>query len=133
MHVLDAIEPLVSGAAAASALATLRRRAPLEPVRPEVEPHAVVEAAAAALRRAPGALVGSDAGPALLEAVGALWGLEPAAADEALAVAPIVPKAWVGHALRGLRVGRSVLDLEFGGRPRRWWSGCTTDSVPASC
>ena len=33
-------------------------------------------------------------------------------ADDALAVAPFVPKAWSGHALRGLRVGRSVLDLE---------------------
>jgi hypothetical protein len=77
----------------------------------------VVEAAAASLRQAPGALVGSDAAPALLEAVGALWGLEPDAPDGALALAAVVPDGWDGHALRGLRVGRSVLDLDARRRP----------------
>lgn len=111
-HVLDGIETLVDGGTTGAALARLRARAPVARAVPDVEPHAVVEAAAAALRRAPGHLVGSDAGPALLEAVAALWGLEPAATEGALALAPIVPASWPGHALRGLRVGRSVLDLE---------------------
>ena len=49
----------------------------------------MVEAAAAALRRAPGSLPGTGAAPALLEAVASLWGLEPDAPDAALTLAPI--------------------------------------------
>jgi hypothetical protein len=115
-RVLDGIEALLEGPGASAALADLRRRAAAESP-PEVEPHAVVEAAAAALRRSPGALVGSDAGPALLGGVAALWGLEPDAPEGALAIAPVVPKGWPGHALRGVRVGRSVLDLAARRRP----------------
>ena len=115
-RVLDGIEPLLDGPAAVASMAELRRRAGVEPA-PAVEPHAVVEAAAAALRRSPGALVGSDAGPALLEGVAALWGFEPDAPEDALSIAPVVPAGWPGHALRGLRVGRSVLDLAVRRRP----------------
>jgi hypothetical protein len=82
-----------------------------------VEAHAVVEAAAAALRRAPGALPGTGAAPALLEAVASLWGLEPDATDAALTLAPILPAGWNGYALRRLRIGRSLLDLELRRRP----------------
>jgi hypothetical protein len=87
-------------------------------VAPTVEPHAVVQAAAAALRRAPGALPGTEAAPALLEAVAALWGLEPDAPDAALGIAPSVPAGWEGFALRGLRIGKTVLDLEVRRRPQ---------------
>ena len=115
--VLDGVEPLVDGPAASAALAQLRRRAVADHATPEVEPHAIVEAAAAALRRGPGSLIGGDAAPALLEGVAALWGLEPDAPEDALAIAPVLPSGWPGHALRGLRVGRSVLDLEVRRRP----------------
>jgi hypothetical protein len=116
-RLLDGIEALIEGQPAAAALARLRHRPAPDPGPSGVEPHAVVEAAAAALRRAPGALVGSDAAPALLEAVGALWGLDPEATEDALAAAPRIPSGWAGHGLRGLRVGRSVLDLEARRRP----------------
>jgi hypothetical protein len=115
--VLDGIEALVEDPSGAAALSVLRARGASMPVPPAAEAHAVVEAAAASLRRAPGALVGSDAAPALLEAVGALWGLEPDAPSGALALAAVVPDGWDGHALRGLRVGRSVLDLDARRRP----------------
>jgi hypothetical protein len=72
-----------------------------------------VEAAAAALRRAPGALHGTGVAAALLDSVAALWGLEPDAPDAALAVAPVLPTGWDWCALRRLRVGRSTLDLEL--------------------
>jgi hypothetical protein len=90
----------------------LRQRRAAGPPTAEAEAHAVVEAAAAALRRGPGALPGTGAAPALLEAVAALWGLEPDAPDAALTLAPLVPAGWDGFALRRLRVGRTVLDLE---------------------
>ena len=48
----------------------------------------------------------------------ALWGLEPNAPDGALALAPTVPPGWDGFALRRLRIGRSLLDLEVRRRPR---------------
>ena len=114
---LEGIEPLVDGTAADDALAALRRRAPTEVTGREVEPHLVVEAAAASLRRGAGALVGSEAGSALLQGVADLWGLEPDAAAGALTIGPRIPPGWTGHALRGLRVGRSVLDLETRRRP----------------
>ncbi|HUR94438.1 MAG TPA: hypothetical protein VMY76_07630 [Gemmatimonadales bacterium] len=114
---LDSIESLLDGKEAARALAVLRRRSMPEPSLGGVDPHAVVEAAAAALRRSPGALPGREAAPALLEAVAALWGLEPDAPDDALAVTPAVPRGWDGFALRGIRVARTVLDLEARRRP----------------
>jgi hypothetical protein len=76
-----------------------------------------VEAAAAALRRGPGALLGAGAAPALLESVAALWGLEPDAPEAALGVTSTLPAGWNGFALRRLRVGRSLLDLELRRRP----------------
>ncbi len=65
----------------------------------------------------PGSLPGTGAAPALLEAVASLWGLEPDAPDAALALAPILPAGWSGYALRRLRIGRSLLDLELRRRP----------------
>ena len=60
-RVLSLVEQVVDGASAAASIAALRRRLPHEPTPPPLEPHAVVEAAAAALRRGPGALPGSGA------------------------------------------------------------------------
>jgi hypothetical protein len=114
---LDALEPLVDGAAAGRSLAILHARSAAVGGPTTVEAHAVVEAAAAALRRAPGSLPGSGAAPALLEAVASLWGLEPDAPDAALGIAPILPEGWTGYALRRLRIGRSLLDLELRRRP----------------
>jgi hypothetical protein len=54
----------------------------------------------------------------LLEAVAALWGLEPDAPEAALGIAPSVPPGWAGFALRGLRIGKTVLDLEVRRRPQ---------------
>jgi hypothetical protein len=54
----------------------------------------------------------------LLESVAALWGLEPDAPAAALSVAPALPSGWNGFALRRLRVGRSLLDLEVRRRPQ---------------
>ncbi len=118
VRVLDALDSLVDGAGAGMTLAVLRRRASERPATAEVQAHAVVEAAAAALRRAPGVLPGPGAAPALLEAVAALWGLEPNAPDGALVLAPAAPAGWDGFALRRLRVGRTLLDLEVRRRPR---------------
>lgn len=112
-RVLAALEDVVDGAGAAGVLATLRSRAPVAPEPAAVEAHAVLEAAAAALRRDPGALPGTGAAPALLEAVAALWALEPDAPNAALALAPLVPPGWSGFALRRLRIGRTLLDLEM--------------------
>ena len=109
---LDALEPLVGGAAD-RALATLHERRAAHGGPSTVEAHAVVEAAAAALRRAPGSLIGTEAAPALLEAVASLWGLEPDAPDAALSLAPILPAGWPGYALRRLRVGRTLIDVEL--------------------
>jgi hypothetical protein len=117
-RVLDGIDLLVDGGGAGLTLAALRRRPGDARLTAEVEAHAVVEAAAAALRRAPGALPGTGAAPALLEAVAALWGLEPNAPDDALALVPALPAGWDGFALRRLRIGRSRLDLEVRRRPR---------------
>ncbi len=114
---LDALEPLVDGASAGRALADLRARSAAAGGPSTVEAHAVVEAAAAALRRSPGGLPGTGAAPALLEAVASLWGLEPDAPDAALGLAPILPAGWPGYALRRLRIGRSLLDLELRRRP----------------
>jgi len=114
---LDALEPVVDGAAAGRSLALLQARSAAAGGPTTVEAHAVVEAAAAALRRAPGGLPGSGAAPALLEAVASLWGLEPDAPDAALSLAPIVPAGWTGYALRRLRIGRSLMDLELRRRP----------------
>jgi hypothetical protein len=116
-RVLAALEDVVEGTGSAAALATLRSRTGVAPAPPVVEAHAVVEAAAAALRRDPGVLPGAGAAPALLEAVAALWALEPDAPNAALAVAPLVPSGWNGFALRRLRIGRSLLDLEVRRRP----------------
>ena len=116
-RVLDAMETTLERGVPAAVIATLRQeRAERRPTA-EVAAHAVVEAAAAALRRAPGALPGTGAAPALLESVAALWGLEPDAADAALALAPAVPAGWDGLALRRLRVGRTLLDVEVRRRP----------------
>ena len=60
VRVLDALDSLVDGAGAGMTLAVLRRRAGERPATAEVQAHAVVEAAAAALRRAPGALPGPE-------------------------------------------------------------------------
>lgn len=109
--VLDAIEALVEPLGS-SAIASLRARAPAARA-PEDDPLAVMQAAAASLRRAPGELPGSGAAAALLDAVAALWGLEPNAREDALAVAPLLPPAWRELALRRLRVGRSTIDLEL--------------------
>jgi len=109
---LDGIESLLDDARSDGAIAELRQRRAAGPPTAEVEAHAVVEAAAAAIRRGSGALPGTGAAPALLEAVAALWGLEPDAPDAALALAPIVPAGWDGFALRRVRVGRTLLDLE---------------------
>ena len=116
-RVLAALEDLVEGSTPAAAIAALRRRAGGDPAPPAVEAHAVVEAAAAALRRDPGGLPGTGAAPALLEAVAALWALEPDAPNAALALAPLIPPGWSGFALRRLRVGRTLLDLEVRRRP----------------
>jgi hypothetical protein len=116
-RVLDALEEVVDGASPAAALAALRQRVVRGPDPAPVESHAVVEAAAATLRRAPGALPGTGAGTALLEAAAALWGLEPDAPNAALALAPLLPAGWSGVALRRLRVGRALLDLEVRRRP----------------
>jgi hypothetical protein len=113
---LDALEPLVGGPAD-RALTTLHKRRALHGGPSTVEAHAVVEAAAAALRRAPGSLIGTGAAPALLEAVASLWGLEPDAPDAALSLSPILPAGWPGYALRRLRVGRTLIDLELLRRP----------------
>ena len=116
-RMLDALEPLVDGVAAGRSIEILQARSAAAGGPTTVEAHAVVEAAAAALRRAPGSLPGTGAAPALLEAVASLWGLEPDAPDAALALAPILPAGWSGYALRRLRVGRSLLDLELRRRP----------------
>ena len=116
-RMLDALEPLVDGAAAGRSIEILQARSAAAGGPTTVEAHAVVEAAAAALRRAPGSLPGTGAAPALLEAVASLWGLEPDAPDAALALAPILPAGWTGYALRRLRIGRSLLDLELRRRP----------------
>jgi hypothetical protein len=116
-RMLDALEPLVDGAAAGRSIEILQARSAVVGGPTTVEAHAVVEAAAAALRRAPGSLPGTGAAPALLEAVASLWGLEPDAPDAALALAPILPAGWSGYALRRLRIGRSLLDLELRRRP----------------
>jgi hypothetical protein len=116
-RMLDALEPLVDGAAAGRSIEILQARSAAAGGPTTVEAHAVVEAAAAALRRAPGSLPGTGAAPALLEAVASLWGLEPDAPDAALSLAPILPAGWTGYALRRLRVGRSLLDLELRRRP----------------
>ena len=105
-----------AGGASVAQLRTPSRRRSRVP--PAVEAHAVIEAAAAALasgRRARSS--GAMPCTALLEGVGALWGLEPDAVEGAPTVAPVVPPGWPGHALRGLRVGRTVLDLEVRERP----------------
>jgi len=114
---LDALEPLVDGVAAGRSIEILQARSAAAGGPTTVEAHAVVEAAAAALRRAPGSLPGTGAAPALLEAVASLWGLEPDAPDAALGLAPILPAGWSGYALRRLRIGRSLLDLELRRRP----------------
>jgi hypothetical protein len=116
-RMLEALEPLVDGAAAGRSIEILQARSAAAGGPTTVEAHAVVEAAAAALRRAPGSLPGTGAAPALLEAVASLWGLEPDAPDAALALAPILPAGWSGYALRRLRIGRSLLDLELRRRP----------------
>lgn len=116
-RVLDALEN-VAGRAGSAAIAALRPRALAARAGDRIEPHAIVEAAAAALRRAPGALHGTGAAPALLESVAALWGLEPDAPAAALSVTPALPSGWNGFALRRLRVGRSLLDLEVRRRPQ---------------
>jgi hypothetical protein len=112
-RVLDALEEFLGGADGAAAVAALRVRAGevSDPVAGEA--YAVVEAAAAALRRDPGALPDTGAATALLEAVTALWGLEPDAPNAALAIAPLAPPGWSGLALRRLQVGRTLLDLEL--------------------
>jgi hypothetical protein len=111
-RVLAALEDVVDGAGSAAVIAALRSRGPGASKPVAVEAHAVLEAAAAALRRDPGALPGTGAAPALLEAVAALWALEPDAPNAALALAPLVPPGWSGFALRRLRIGRTLLDLE---------------------
>ena len=116
-RVLAALEDVTEGTGSAASIATLRSRVPTGSVPSAVEAHAVLEAAAAALRRDPGALPGTGAAPALLEAVAALWALEPDAPNAALALAPRVPPGWSGFALRRLRIGRSLLDLEMRRRP----------------
>lgn len=116
-RVLDALEEVVNGAGPAGWLVALRQRVVPGPDPAAVESHAVVEAAAATLRRAPGALPGTGAGTALLEGVAALWGLEPDAPNAALGIAPLLPAGWAGIALRRLRVGRALLDLELRRRP----------------
>jgi hypothetical protein len=116
-RMLEALEPLVDGAAVGRSIEILQARSAAAGGPTTVEAHAVVEAAAAALRRAPGSLPGTGAAPALLEAVASLWGLEPDAPDAALTLAPILPAGWSGYALRRLRIGRSLLDLELRRRP----------------
>jgi hypothetical protein len=114
--VLDALEAILDRTAA-TAIGALRRTAGAAPIPDGIQAHAIVEAAAAALRRGPGALLGAGAAPALLESVASLWGLEPDAPEAALGVAPSLPDGWNGTALRRLRVGRSLLDLELRRRP----------------
>jgi hypothetical protein len=120
-RVLDALEDLLEGAEEARALVELRARAgdvaAAAEAATELESPALLQAAAAALRRDPAAVPGSGAATALLDAVGGLWGLEPAAAETALSVAPLLPDEWPGMALRRLRVGRTLLDLELRRRP----------------
>jgi hypothetical protein len=115
-RVLDAVEAILDRTAAA-AIGELRAAALAAPLPDGLQAHAIVEAAAAALRRGPGALLGAGAAPALLESVASLWGLEPDAPEAALGVAPSLPAGWNGFALRRLRVGRSLLDLELRRRP----------------
>jgi hypothetical protein len=115
-RVLDALEAILDRTAAA-AIGELRAAAPAAPIPDGMQAHAIVEAAAAALRRGPGALLGAGAAPALLESVAALWGLEPDAPEAALGVTSTLPAGWNGFALRRLRVGRSLLDLELRRRP----------------
>src|SRR6185295_11699480 len=64
-RMLDALEPLVDGAAAGRSIEILQARSAVAAGSTTVEAHAVVEAAAAALRRAPGSLPGTGAAPAL--------------------------------------------------------------------
>jgi hypothetical protein len=115
-RVLDALEAILDRTAA-TAIGALRGTAGAAPIPDGIQAHAIVEAAAAALRRGPGALLGAGAAPALLESVASLWGLEPDAPEAALGVAPSLPDGWNGTALRRLRVGRSLLDLELRRRP----------------
>ncbi|MGH7514789.1 MAG: hypothetical protein ACREOQ_17930 [Gemmatimonadales bacterium] len=115
-RVLDALEAVLDRTASA-AISELRAAALAAPIQDGIQAHAIVEAAAAALRRGPGALLGAGAAPALLESVVSLWGLEPDAPEAALGVAPSLPSGWQGFALRRLRVGRSLLDLEIRRRP----------------
>ena len=98
-RVLDALEDLLEGQGEAGALAELRRRAHHGGAAAPLESHALLQAAAAALRRDPAAMPGTGAATALLEAVRALWGLEPTATDAALAIAPLLPAEWPGMAL----------------------------------
>jgi hypothetical protein len=114
--VLDALEALLDRAAAA-AIGELRVAAAAALIPDGIQAHAIVEAAAAALRRGPGALHGAGAAPALLESVASLWGLEPDAPEAALAISPALPAGWNGCALRRLRVGRSLVDLDLTRRP----------------
>jgi hypothetical protein len=111
-RVLDALEAILDRTASA-AISELRAAALDAPIQDGIQAHAIMEAAAAALRRGPGALLGAGAAPALLESVVSLWGLEPDAPEAALGVAPSLPSGWQGFALRRLRVGRSLLDLEI--------------------
>ena len=45
--------------------------------------------------------------------LGGLWGVTPHPAAEAVTVEPELPAAWPGMALRRLRVGRTLLDVEL--------------------
>jgi hypothetical protein len=53
------------------------------------------------------------AGTALLEAAARLWGLQPDATEGTLGVRPTLPAGWDRFALRRVRVGRTLLDLEL--------------------
>lgn len=110
--VLDLLDA-VADSGLAEAIEALRPLAGAEPVADAVESQAILQAAAAALRRAPGAIEGGGAATALLEAAGRLWGLEPDAVEGTLAVRPALPPGWDRFALRRLRVGRTLLDLEL--------------------
>lgn len=115
-RVLDALEDMFGGGEEAAALASLRRRGATGVAAPH-HTQALLQAAAAALRRDSAAVPGTGAATALLEAVGALWGLEPDAADAALGIAPLLPAEWPEMALRRLRLGRTLIDLELRRRP----------------
>ena len=117
MRVLDALDDLLEDADERAALAELRHRTHAGAAAAPHEPQALLQAAAAALRRDSAAVPGTGAATALLEAVGALWGLDPAAADAALTMAPLLPAEWPGMALRRLRVGRTLIDLDLRRRP----------------